>query len=285
MLSLYLPQSPRQIKYSETDLSGISAYPVRIDAGVYISVISGHATLNTGAESFALQPRMELSFNSGGIFQLADGTPDFRVRMMTYTRDLFLKVVLPMDRIFVEYSEERPVYVHTADERSQRTWREAQLWMDMARTLFGDGAVLRFPSLQEEAYLQGFWMWVFGTIQDRLDRHAGFSNTQLIAHRFMRMVKAEAKEHHDVAYYAGRLNISQRYLNKTITRHTFGRTPKQIIDAHLVAEIKERLMDATLSVTQIARGLNFPDQSYLSRFFRRHTGQSPLHYRSAYHPD
>ena len=108
MLSQYLPHSPGQIKYSETDLSGISAYSVRIDAGVYISVISGHATINTGAESFALQPRMELSFNSGGIFQLADGTPDFRVRMMTYTCDLFLKVVLPMGHIFVEYSEERP---------------------------------------------------------------------------------------------------------------------------------------------------------------------------------
>lgn len=38
-------------------------------------------------------------------------------------------------------------------------------------------------------------------------------------------------------------------------------------------------MDTTLSITQIAYALKFPDQSYLSRFFHRHTDMSPAQYR------
>jgi len=46
-----------------------------------------------------------------------------------------------------------------------------------------------------------------------------------------------------------------------------------------VAEIKALLYTSDLSVTQIADRFGFPDQSYLSRFFKRKTGFSPYDYR------
>lgn len=122
-------------------------------------------------------------------------------------------------------------------------------------------------------------MWNFDTIQERIETDKDFSRTQLIAHRFIRMVKTEAVAHHRADYYADKLNITQRYLNKIILQHTCGRTPKQLIDTQLIAEIKEMLLDTTITVTQLASALNFPDQSYLSRFFRHHTGISPTQYR------
>ncbi len=276
----YIPRQPLQIRYCECDFAEISEFPVRINLGIYITIISGKAILNTGAESYNLMPQMELSFIHGGIFQCSERTNDFKVRIFTYTSELFAKIALPIDNIYFEYNEEHPTYVHTEDKRSQKTWKEAILWMDTAKMLFAANCALRFPRLQEETFLQAFWLWNFGTIQDRIETHKGFANTQYLAHKFIRIVKSDAKTHHQVAYYADKLNISQRYLNKVVWRHSSGRTPKQIIDAHLIAEIKELLMDASLSVTQIAEILHFPDQSYLSRFFRRHTGQSPIQYRS-----
>lgn len=123
-------------------------------------------------------------------------------------------------------------------------------------------------------------MWNISTIQDRIETRNNISNAQLIAHKFIRLVKNNAIIYHKANYYADRLNITQRYLNKIIYLYYNGRTPKQLIDAQLIAEIKEHLIDATYSVTQIAADLNFPDQSYLSRFFSRHTGMSPLEYRA-----
>lgn len=270
-----------QITYSETDLSNLENYPLRMRNGIYIAVTSGTATLNTGAETYRLVPQMELSFMTGSLGQCTDRSHDFSVRIFTYTPELFAKITLPIDHKYIEYNETHPTYIHTPDHRSQRTWQELLLWMDMAKMLFANDNYPKFRELQEENFLQSFWMWVFGTIQERIDTQNQFSGTQLIAHRFIRMVKAEAVMHHNVDYYAAMLNISQRYLNRIVWRHTHGRTPKQIIDAQLVAEIKEQLMDSTITVTQIAERLNFPDQSYLSRFFRRHVGISPLQYRSS----
>lgn len=275
------PNATTQISYYETDLSSLEDHPFRMQNGIYIAVISGSATLNTGAETYRLVPQMELSFISGSLGQCTDRSPDFRVRIFTYTPELFAKITLPIDHIYIDYNETHPAYIHTPDPRSQRTWQELLLWMDVAKMLFGNNNYPKFRKLQEENFLQSFWMWVFDTIQERIDTKNNFTGTQLIAHRFIRMVKTEASAHHNVDYYATMLSISQRYLNRIVWRHTRGRTPKQIIDAQLIAEIKELLMDSALTVTQIAERLNFPDRSYLSRFFRRHAGISPLQYRSS----
>ena len=53
-----------------------------------------------------------------------------------------------------------------------------------------------------------------------------------------------------------------------------------MIDEQLTAEIKVLLDDPHLSVTEIAQHFNFPDQSYLSRFFKKNTGMSPKEFRS-----
>jgi AraC-like DNA-binding protein len=59
-----------------------------------------------------------------------------------------------------------------------------------------------------------------------------------------------------------------------------GKTSSQIIKAKQVLEIKRLLVHTNLSVTEIAGQLNFPDQSYFTRFFKRETGISPLQYRT-----
>lgn len=276
----FLPVTPEQIRYYEGNLGEISDYPVKIWMGIYIIVISGSARLNCGAETYDLRPEMEVSFYSGAILQCYDRSEDFHVRMFTYTREIFIKAAAPIDHAFYEYNEEHPTYVHTDDPRSRRTWKEMLVWMDMAQVLFSDYSHLKFPQLQEETFLQGFWLWNFSTIQERIKTGDSFTAAQLVANRFIRLVKNDAIKHRRVEYYAKQLNVTTRYLNKVIRSHTHDCSPKQIIDAQLVAEIKERLIDATYTITQIAEMLHFPDQSYLSRFFRKNTGMSPMQYRS-----
>ena len=41
------------------------------------------------------------------------------------------------------------------------------------------------------------------------------------------------------------------------------------------------LQGTDLSVQEIAYRLHFPDQSYLGRYFKHHTGLSPTQYRNA----
>jgi AraC-like DNA-binding protein len=46
--------------------------------------------------------------------------------------------------------------------------------------------------------------------------------------------------------------------------------------------MKVMLQSTQLPVQEIAHQLNFPDQSYLGRYFKRYTGVSPTEYRSKF---
>ena len=268
------------IKYEDTDLSDCVDRTRRIVGGVFMAVTAGRAVVATGAERYELTARSELTL-TGGWLRVEEKSDDFRARMFSYSLELLAKIALPIDNRYFDYNAAHPLYRHTDDARSRRTWRETLHWMDLCRMLFGgEGTAPQFPQLQAENFLQGFWMWNFSTIQERLDVEDGFSQTRRLAHRFIRLVKEHAREHHRVADYANLLNISPRYLNTVVARHTLGKTPKLIIDSRLVADIKEQLTHTTLSLSQIADLLNFPDQSYLSRFFHRHTGLYPRAYRA-----
>lgn len=96
-----------------------------------------------------------------------------------------------------------------------------------------------------------------------------YSRKQILYYQFLQLVREYSTREHQVAFYADKLCITSRYLNEIIALYVNGRTPKQLIDEQLTAEIKVLLDDPHLSVTEIAQHFNFPDQSYLSRFSRK----------------
>ncbi|MGN3984324.1 helix-turn-helix domain-containing protein, partial [Bacteroides fragilis] len=83
----------------------------------------------------------------------------------------------------------------------------------------------------------------------------------------------------DVVFYAGKLCISTKYLT-SICRSLTGHSAKKVIDDFTALEIKVLLQSTDLSIQEIADRLNFPDQSYLGRYFKRHEGVSPMEYRA-----
>ncbi|PKF74849.1 helix-turn-helix domain-containing protein [Chryseobacterium sp. PMSZPI] len=80
------------------------------------------------------------------------------------------------------------------------------------------------------------------------------------------------------SFYADRLNISEKRLNQILS-DKMNRTITQLIHIRLIQEAKRFLTSGKLSIKEIANHLNFEDQSYFSRFFKKHTGHSPENYK------
>ena len=149
----------------------------------------------------------------------------------------------------------------------------------MAQMLFTE-PMPQFRGQQEHNFLQSLLMWLFNMIPEKLAVSKQYSRTQLLCHRFMQLIREYSMHEHQVAFYAEKLCISSRYLHKVTVRHLDGKKPKQLIDEQLVAEIKVLLNEPRLSVTEIAEQLHFPDQSYLTHFFKKNTGISPKEFRA-----
>lgn len=101
----------------------------------------------------------------------------------------------------------------------------------------------------------------------------------LLVKKFFQLVEENYEKNLSVAQYADRMAITPNHLTQTITQLT-GKTSSQIVKAKQILEIKRLLVHTNLSITEIATRLNFPDQSYFAKFFKRETGLSPLQYRS-----
>ena len=128
-------------------------------------------------------------------------------------------------------------------------------------------------------------------IYDLFDFHAklhdGISATERTAHivrRLLSMLEAgRCRRHRQVAYYAGQLNVTPKYLSETVRRNT-GRSVSYLIDRHTVPIVSEYLKNSDLSLTQICEEMNFSSLSYFSRYVQKHLGMTPSAYRATHSP-
>lgn len=82
----------------------------------------------------------------------------------------------------------------------------------------------------------------------------------------------------DVEFYAEQLCISKQYLSLIVKEKTHV-TVGKIISVMRVEEASRLLRDPELTLQQIAEELSFADQSSFGKFFKKHSGMTPMKYR------
>ena len=99
-----------------------------------------------------------------------------------------------------------------------------------------------------------------------------------LADRFFRLLIEKYQQHKEVSFYANLLYITPKYLT-SVVREVSGKSAKEWISEYAVLEIKALLEDTRLDIQEIVYRMHFANQSSLARFFRKHTGKSPMQYR------
>lgn len=108
--------------------------------------------------------------------------------------------------------------------------------------------------------------------------HTEMKRSDGILKSFAELLSRHIMTEPSLDFYAEQLCISKQYLSLIIkekTRVTAGR-----IVAVMRTEAASRLLrDPELTIQQIAAKMSFADQSSFGKFFKKHTGVSPLKYR------
>ena len=95
---------------------------------------------------------------------------------------------------------------------------------------------------------------------------------------FIALVERHFRTERRVSWYGLQLNITPKYLSETI-RQTSQRTPNEWIDYYVIMELRVQLKNSRKTIKQIAEEMNFPNQSFLGKYFKEHVGMSPTEYR------
>jgi len=78
--------------------------------------------------------------------------------------------------------------------------------------------------------------------------------------------------------YADLLYVTPNHLN-ALCQDLLGKTAGELIRDRVILEAKRLLTNADMTVTQIAYNLNFQDNSYFNRFFKKYVGITPDEFR------
>ena len=80
------------------------------------------------------------------------------------------------------------------------------------------------------------------------------------------------------SFYASKMGISPNNFSK-ICKQYFLKTPSTLIHERVILESKKLIHLTYKSMKEIAAELNFDDENYFSRYFKKHTGITPTAFR------
>ena len=80
-------------------------------------------------------------------------------------------------------------------------------------------------------------------------------------------------------FYANTLSLAPNSFTKQCNKY-FGKSPSILIQERVILEAKKHLHLSHKSIKEIAGLMNFDDQHYFSRYFKKHTGVSPTEFRT-----
>lgn len=232
--------------------------------------------VSVNVEEHAIECDTEVVLLPDMVFMLVEASADFRVIFYASSIQVFDGAMQRLDTECFHYLETHPAIRHRGET---------------ARGVKNLYSVVLAASAETENIYRSQIMYllmrhILLNVCDKVRRNyiryqeEGAHRKRELYDRFVKLIAEHFIERRDVAFYAGKLCISMSYL-ASVTRTLTGETPKEMIDKWIVHEIKLMLMFSDLSLQQIADRMHFPDQSYLGRFFKRHTGSSPLAYRNA----
>lgn len=118
---------------------------------------------------------------------------------------------------------------------------------------------------------------------DRIVTDTGKGDKQSRAERifvqFLQLVEHHYREQRQVQWYAARMDMSPKYLCEIISSVS-RRSPNEWIDKFVTTEIRNQLRHTTKRISEIAKDMNFPTQSFLGKYFKENVGVSPSDYRN-----
>ncbi len=104
---------------------------------------------------------------------------------------------------------------------------------------------------------------------------------QMLMKNFKRLIEQHYKTIRLPKEYADLLYITPNHLN-ALCQEMVNTTAGELIRQRILLEAKRLLINADLNISEIAYTLNFKDNSYFSRFFRKYEKISPEDFRARF---
>tara|TARA_B100000809_G_scaffold49621_1_gene44590 strand:- start:14808 stop:15638 length:831 start_codon:yes stop_codon:yes gene_type:complete len=99
--------------------------------------------------------------------------------------------------------------------------------------------------------------------------------------QFETLIDTYFDEHYSLPFYAKKMNITLKQLSY-LCKKVVGKTPSEVLMDRIILEAKRLLIHSDLSVSSISAELNYTDNSYFIRIFKKICAKTPEQFRVSF---
>lgn len=248
---------------------------MKMDVDAIIFCRKGTAHIKIDLIPYEIVANTQLIIIAGSIVQNLYNSEDLKISYIIFRHDVYDEVTAQLGPSFTIFLKEYPC-VQLDDRRINKMNHLVEAMEDFYHEKNNCFRAKIFKN-----NIQNFLLDVYDKTRTlfKIDKSAEVGRREELFIRFIHLIHNYCPKQRDVGFYAEKLNITSRYLS-SITQNVVEKSAKYIIDKHTVQKIKIMLKYSNMSIQDISYELNFPDQSFFTRYFKKHTGMTPLEYRS-----
>lgn len=101
-----------------------------------------------------------------------------------------------------------------------------------------------------------------------------------VFNNFMQLLVKHHTKERSITFYANKLCLTPKYMAQII-KNVSGKSALEWINNMSILTIKAMLKSSNHTVLQISEDMNFPNPSFFGRYFKEHTGLTPVKYRES----
>ncbi|WP_367330686.1 helix-turn-helix domain-containing protein [Sphingobacterium multivorum] len=252
-------------------------YPFRTDSTVIFLITDGEARFQINLEMIDIKKDDILIITRNSIVYPAKKEAYLRVKGIVFNDSFFQKNILNMhqiNEIIFLSGKNKAVLLSGYNEGETLGF------------LFGK---IKLASEQQNYYSKDIVKQYFNVLLlelmslyrrgDRRVMDTKSSRKKDLINQFLVLLSEHCKTQRAVEFYAERLFVTPNYLTH-IVKEASGETTRDIITNSVIMEARDMLLYSDLSISQIAGKLNFSDQSFFGKFFKKKMKMSPKLFRS-----
>ena len=252
--------------------------PFKINFTMMLLCTEGVMRVRVNLRDFRLEKNVVLVVLPGSIGECLEFGDDCRLAVIAYSGNSYGDAADPAFSIpIMKYLSADSLIRVSAEEMGVALVLYKAMRMTFERNGF------RFKREALGGYMQVLFCYGYQWMCDYEDSGAGgkpAGRRQQLFERFLHLVQRHYAGQRSVSFYAGKMCVTPKYLSETV-KTVSRRTPNEWIDNYVTMELRAQLRNTTKSIKEIAREMNFPNQSFLGKYFKEHVGMSPMSYRKS----
>ena len=243
--------------------------------GVVLILCSrGKARLNIDMREYVLEENVFCTIFPGTIVLCTEASDDLLFSSLFFTVDFLAEMPQIKNISFVERIKQYPV-----QQISSKDTVDFASYFSLIKRQ-NQNKQLNYADKATKGLIYSLYSEIASIyyLQQTVKEDTPSSRQNEILNQFFLLLREYSQLRRDVSFYADKMCLTPKYLSTKIKKIT-GKSVFEWINTSAIIKSKVLLKTNNKSIYQISEELNFPNPSFFSRFFKKHTNMTPNEYR------